>query len=318
MLSLVAGPVCWLRGARLVNWLQDIFPEVAEELGFRGGAARATFPVLRWLRNRSLSQAASNVVVGERMAARLAALGIKKERIRIIANWADDNIVPVRPAANPLRASWALQDRFVIGYSGNLGRAHETDTLLHSICELERNGAPIAWLFIGGGVLYRQLQEETERRHLKSVQFRPYQSRERLAESLSAADVHLVSLKPELEGLIVPSKFYGIAAAGRPTIFIGDRDGEIARLLARYDCGRTVAMGDGAALTRTILELASDRAKCQRMGERARRAFEAEFSKAIAVTKWRSLLEGLVGSVAATYSELAIAEDASASVKNAR
>jgi len=318
MLSLIASPVCWLRAAHLVNWLQDIFPEVAEELGFRGGTARAAFAVLRRLRNRSLSQAAGNVVVGERMAARLAALGIQKERIRIIPNWADDKIAPVRTAANPLRASWALQDRFVIGYSGNLGRAHETDTLLQSICELERNEAPIAWLFIGGGVLYRQLQGETERRHLKSVQFRPYQPRERLAESLSAADVHLVSLKPELEGLIVPSKFYGIAAAGRPTIFIGDRDGEIARLLARYDCGRTVAMRDGAALTRTILELAGDLANCQRMGERARRAFEAEFSKAIAVTKWRSLLEELTGSASAAYSELAIAEDASASVKNAR
>src|SRR5262249_35067625 len=140
MLSLVAGPVCRLRGARLVNWLQDIFPEVAEELGFRGGAARAAFAMARRLRNRSLSRPAANVVVGERMAARLAALGIEKERIRIIANWADDNIAPVRPATNQLRASWALQDRFVIGYSGNLGRAHETDTLLQSICELERNG----------------------------------------------------------------------------------------------------------------------------------------------------------------------------------
>jgi glycosyltransferase involved in cell wall biosynthesis len=318
MLSVVTGPVCWIRGAHLVNWLQDIFPEVAEELGFRGGAARVAFTMLRRLRNRSLSQAASNVVVGERMAARLAALGIEKERIRIIANWADDDIAPVTPAANPLRASWALQDRFVIGYSGNLGRAHETDTLLQSICELERNRAPIAWLFIGGGVLYRQLQEEIERRHLKSVHFRPYQPRERLSESLSAADVHLVSLKPELEGLIVPSKFYGIAAAGRPAIFIGDRDGEIARLLARHDCGRTVAMGDGTGLTRTILELAGDPANWLRMGERARRAFEAEFSKAIAVTKWRSLLEELVGSTSATYSELAIAEDASASAKNAR
>jgi colanic acid biosynthesis glycosyl transferase WcaI len=318
MLSLVAGPVCWLRVAHLVNWLQDIFPEVAEELGFRGGAARAAFAVLRRLRNWSLSQAASNVVVGERMAARLSALNIEKERIRIIANWADDNIAPVRSAANPLRASWALQDRFVIGYSGNLGRAHETNTLLHAICELEGHGAPIEWLFIGGGVLYRKLEEEIERGHLKSVQFRPYQPREHLAESLSAADVHLVSLKPELEGLIVPSKFYGIAAAGRPTIFIGDRDGEIARLIARHDCGRTVAMGDGAALTQTILELAGDLANCRRMGERARRAFEAEFSKSIAVTKWRSLLEGLVGSAPVTYSALAIAEDASASAKNAR
>ena len=96
------------------------------------------------------------------------------------------------------------------------------------------------WLFIGGGALYQDLQAQVERRRLTSVHFRPYQPSERLAESLSVADVHLVSLRPELEGLIVPSKFYGIAAAGRPTIFVGDKDGEIAQLIARHACGQTV------------------------------------------------------------------------------
>src|SRR5262245_3258216 len=86
----------------------------------------------------------------------------------------------------------------------------------------------IVWLFIGGGALYRQFETEIRCRGLRSVQYQPYQPRDRLADSLSAADVHIVSLRPALEGLVVPSKFYGIAAAGRPTIFIGDKDGEIA------------------------------------------------------------------------------------------
>src|SRR5574342_267951 len=107
---------------------------------------------------------------------------------------------------------------------------------------------PVVWLFIGSGALLGTLQAEVERRRLTSVRFKPYQPKQRLAESLSAADVHLVSLRPTLEGLIVPSKFYGIAAAGRPTIFVGDEDGEIAQLIARHECGRTVATGDGKAL----------------------------------------------------------------------
>jgi hypothetical protein len=83
------------------------------------------------------------------------------------------------------------------------------------------------------------------KRDLSNFRLRPYQPKERLGETLAAADVHLVSLNPKLEGLIVPSKFYGIAAAGRPTIFISAEDGEIGRMLKENDCGFTVAPGDG-------------------------------------------------------------------------
>jgi hypothetical protein len=109
------------------------------------------------------------------------------------------------------------------------------------------------------------------------------------------ADVHLVSLRPELEGLIVPSKFYGICAAGRPTIFVGDVDGEIARLISQHGCGRNVPMGDGIGLAKTILELASDPILVRRMGERARQAFDAEFAKSIGVERWENLLVEVSG-----------------------
>jgi glycosyltransferase involved in cell wall biosynthesis len=99
-----------------------------------------------------------------------------------------------------------------------------------------------------------------------------------------------VSLRPALEGLIVPSKFYGVAAAGRPTLFVGDQEGEIARLIAHHQCGRTVVAGDGVALARTILDLAAAPDLCRHMGQRARQAFEAEFDKAIALMRWEELL----------------------------
>src|SRR5262249_23188636 len=133
---------------------------------------------------------------------------------------------------------WGLQHRFVVSYSGNLGRAHDSETILSAIAQIERIpvlNPPITWLFIGGGSLYDSLQTEVKRLGLKSVQFRPYQSREQLSQSLSAADLHLISLRPELEGLIVPSKFYGILAAGRASIFIGDPNSEIARTLAHTE-----------------------------------------------------------------------------------
>jgi glycosyltransferase involved in cell wall biosynthesis len=310
MLSLIAAPVCKLRGARLVNWLQDIFPETAEALGVGGRGAKALYRVLRWLRDRSLNVAHTNVVLGERMAERVCGLGTSPERVRVIANWADGSAIePIEREANTLRMAWSLADAFVVGYSGNLGRAHEIKTLLEAMRIVEdRAGAAttsaaaapssrgVRWLFIGSGALFEPLKAEVERRGLTSVRFEPYQPRALLAQSLSAADVHLVSLRPELEGLIVPSKFYGICAAGRPIVFIGDDDGEIARLIRRHECGRSVHAGDGAGLAQAILELSADPAVCQGLGQRARQVFDAEFDKSIAMAQWDELLLQASGS----------------------
>lgn len=297
MMSVVAGPIVRWRGARLVNWLQDIFPEVAEALGVgRGPVARLTYRLMRSLRNRSLQGAAINVALGARMAERIERLGVRPARIRIIANWTDAaQIRPLTHDANTLRWEWGLHSRFVVGYSGNLGRAHEYRTLLDAIALVESadNKVPVIWLFIGGGALLQAFKDGVERRGLRSVQFKPYQPRERLAESLSAADVHLVSLKPELEGLIVPSKVYGIAAVGRCTIFIGDEDGEIARLLAKHESGVSVRQGDGCGLARVVLALADDHQRVRRLGQNARRAAETEFDKSVAVARWELLLHDL-------------------------
>jgi glycosyltransferase involved in cell wall biosynthesis len=310
-LSLLAVPIAHAKGARAVNWLQDIFPEVAERLGVgrRSRAARAAVALLRRLRDRSLVAADANVVLGRRMAGHLAALGVPGERLAAIPNWADGAaIAPVAPAANPLRRQWGLglpRHTFVVGYSGNLGRAHDIGTLLEAIALASRAPAAagtaaslprIAWLFIGGGIgfdsLRRSLADIGGAEGTPCVRFEPYQPRARLAESLSAADVHLVSLRPELEGLIVPSKFYGIAAAGRPAVFIGDPDGELARVIAAAGCGLTVRQGDGAALARAALRLAADPALCASMGAAARRLFEAEYDQPIAVARWQALLRG--------------------------
>ena len=301
MLSILITPIAWLRGAKLVNWLQDVFPEVAQAIGV-GGVPEFVYALLRRLRDRSLKRSCANVVLGDRMRSRLIDIGVAPERIRVIANFADGaKVKPIPPHDNALRESWGLRDKFVVGYSGNLGRAHESQTL-SSAMELLSGPAGrqavahsrIAWLFVGGGALYGELERTVASRQIGDVYFRPYQPDEKLAASLSSADVHLVSLRPELEGLIVPSKFYGIAAAGRPTIFIGDPDGEIARLIARHRCGCTVQVGDGVALAQTIRGLAANPQRCRQMGERARIAFETEFDSAIAIGRWEELL-GEVG-----------------------
>ena len=258
--------------------------------------------VLRPLRTWSLRSAAVNVVVGEGMAARLKALGVPPEKIKVIGNWADRALIsPLPPNESALRQEWMPGDRFVVGYAGNLGRAHDIDTVLAAMTLLHERAknapsdlaAKVMFVFIGGGAKRARLEREALKRGLSNFRLRPYQPKELLRETLAVADVHLVSLNPQLEGLIVPSKFYGIAAAGRPTIFIGSRDGEIARILEENGCGFTVKPGDGEALTECILALAGDRDLCVSLGTRARVAFERQWDKEKALVGWEALLQAV-------------------------
>ena len=281
------------RALRLVNWMQDLYPEVAAELG-----VPLTHGLLgRWLarwRDAALRVASANVVVGARMADRVAARGIASERIHVIPNWCDDEVIrPVAAADNPLRREWGLGDRFVVGYSGNLGRAHDFSTLL-AAAERLRNDERIVFLFVGGGHKFDELARSVAARGLeRSFRFKPYQEQAVLKFSLGVPDIHWISLNPELEGLIFPSKFYGIAAAGRPLIAIAAPDGEIARLVREHECGFVVAPGDAPALAALLAALAADRGALAGMGARARAMLEAQFTRRQALEKWCRVLDAV-------------------------
>jgi glycosyltransferase involved in cell wall biosynthesis len=313
LLSVVTTPVVWFRGAHLVNWFQDVYPEVATTLGMVcGGLGRLLAALLRWVRNRALRKASLNVVIGERMAAELRRLGAAAEKVRVIPNWADGQLVrPIAHRDNALRREWGFANAFVVGYSGNLGRAHDTETILDAIAltaasratvdaaafsllpQPTHSDAAVEWLFVGGGAQMARLKARIEQRGDRNVRFQPYQPRNRLSESLSVPDVHLITLRPALEGLIVPSKYYGIAAAGRPAIFIGDPDGEIGRILSATGTGLVVAEGDGAALAQAIDRLARDQRLADNMGNQARALFEERYDLAFAVAAWDDAIRTL-------------------------
>jgi glycosyltransferase involved in cell wall biosynthesis len=291
LLSIAAARAAKRRGLRLVNWLQDLYPEVAAEVGvpfvrgLLGGG-------LLQLRDASLRAAAVNVVVGEGMAEIVAKHGIARDRIRVIPNWCDDEkIRPIAPLDNPLRREWGFGDQFVVGYSGNLGRGHEFETVL-AAAEYLRGEQLFCFLFIGGGSRFTELADCVRRRGLAHLfHFLPYQDRSVLKLSLGVPDVHLISLRPELEGLIMPSKLYGIAAAGRPIIAVTAPDGEVARLVLRHDCGIVVEPGGGQRLADMLRRLRVNPDRLAGMGHRARAMLDARFTRRHAFARWQSLLE---------------------------
>jgi colanic acid biosynthesis glycosyl transferase WcaI len=262
LISVVAALAAMLTRATLINWTQDLFPDVAEALGMRG------FRFLRGVRDWSLRRAKVNVALADSMAERLP-------NAVVIHNWAD---AALRPVDVP-------HPRFVVAYSGNLGRAHDATTMAAAIDTL-RNDDAIEFAITGGGAQ----TDEIRARQLPNVRFSGYAPRERLSESLSAADAHLVTLRPELEGLIVPSKFYGVLAVARPVLFIGAAGGALARIIRENDCGFVIEQGDSDDLVRRVRELANDRERARAMGLRGRRLYEERFAPHIALEAWERLL----------------------------
>jgi glycosyltransferase involved in cell wall biosynthesis len=244
---------------RVVNWTQDLFPEVAEALGIR-------IPFVKWIRDWSLRRAKVNVVLGELMAARVP-------NAVVIHNW----------AGAALRPMDRHEDTFTVGYSGNLGRAHEFETIVSAM----RKMPEVRFAFTGGGAQLAAVQSAAP----SNAEFRAYVPREHLSESLSSVDAHLVSLQPSLEGLIVPSKFYGVLAVARPVIFIGARDGELSRLIDTHRCGMVVDPGDVEGLVRALRTLAEDRRTAAAMGRRGRELYLHRFAPKHAFAAWERVLE---------------------------
>jgi glycosyltransferase involved in cell wall biosynthesis len=255
--------VAAMSGRPFVNWIQDLFPDVAEALGVRAP---------RWLhrlRDWSLRRARRNVVIGEQMAARVPNAIVQH-------NWADAELHPVD----------VPHDKFVVGYSGNLGRAHDVSTMIGAM-RLLRDDANIVFSIRGGGAKLDEIRKE----NLPNVRFEPYAARGRLSESLSSADAHLVTLNPTLEGLIVPSKFYGVIAVARPLLYVGSPDGELARLVVQHGLGYVIEPGESVTLANAIRELAADAEKRAEMGRRARSLYESRFAPGIALAEWEKILE---------------------------
>lgn len=277
------------RRAKQVNWLQDLFPEIAQVLDFKWlNSPLGT--TLKWFRNLSLKHSSSNVVLGELMHSELIANNVLPNLIEIIPNWADGHLIsPVSKEDNPLRSEWGFRDEFVVGYAGNLGRAHMIEAMLSAAVSLKEH-RNIVFLFIGGGVLSARLQRSAEEIGLENMRFEPYQKKASLTNALGAADVHMVSLNEVLEGLIVPSKFYGVIAAGRPTLYLGDSNGEIARVLSQHQIGHTISNSDPEGLAAQILVLAQHQDDCIAMGLKARQVFAENYSKELSLKKWQSLL----------------------------
>lgn len=283
-------------GARFVFLCEDVFPEVAALV--EDFHSRSVDAALERTNRYLLRQADAVVAVGDRMRRRLVdEKGADPARMHVISNWADCEAIAPGSKDNPFARAHGLTDRFVLMHSGNVGLAQDLDVLIEAADRLRsKNRLTIA--IVGHGARRDALERMVAAREIGNVRFFPYQPKASLSDSFGTADAFLVSLKQGLEGYIVPSKVYGILAAGRPYIAATDPSCEAAVIARDAGCGIVTTPGDPDALAGAIVALYNNPDLTREMGIKARRA-AAQFDRRVAVQAYHDLFEKLAGAARA-------------------
>jgi colanic acid biosynthesis glycosyl transferase WcaI len=269
--------------------VMDIYPHVLVGYGVLQEESPVT-KILSYLSSLALRKADGVIAIGRCMVDRLRSMGVHPDTIHFIPNWMDERVVyPIDRNENKLRRKWGLEDKFVLLYSGNMGVSHYFDDVL-AVAEQLKREKDIVFVFIGDGVRLNEIKDEVRRRHLANVMLKPFQDINMLAHSLSVGDLHLVTLRENFTGLVVPSKSYGILAAGRAILYQGRQDGEIARMILEEDVGSVVQCGNVDLLRNNILKYAYNRDWREKQGHKARELVESKYSRQQALKRYAEVL----------------------------
>ena len=277
--------------APLVVVSQDVFPEVAVALKRLDN--RALVEILRLATRVYLQRAERVVAIGDTMRDRLRSKGVGADSIVVIPNWVDTSDLEPRPRDNDWAREHGLVDKFVVMHSGNIGHAQDLDSLIRAATFL-RDLPELRIVLIGGGARRDELKELAKVLETDQVLFMGYQPREVLADSLSAADVHVVGLARGLAGYVVPSRLYGVLAVGRPVIAAAETESETAKVVDAVGCGVVVPPGRPERLAAAIRRAHDGELELDAMGRRGREWVTREADRDVAVGRYRELLQNLV------------------------
>jgi colanic acid biosynthesis glycosyl transferase WcaI len=278
-----AGFGGWLvsvvRRVPLVWWVMDINPDQMVESG-RLSARSPLTRIFDWMNRRTLARARDVIVLDRFMRDRILAKAPVAAKLHVVPPWAHDNVLEDVPhEANPFRRRHGLERSFVVMYSGNHGLSTPLGTLLEAAGRLAAEPR-LKFVFVGGGVVKKEIDALVARTAPPNILSLPYQPLESLRYSLSAADVHVVSVADEAVGVVHPCKVYGALAIGRPVIALAPAASHAADILARHSVGWLVEHGQVDALVALLGRLlATPHAELAAVGAEAKRAARECYSR---------------------------------------
>jgi colanic acid biosynthesis glycosyl transferase WcaI len=289
-LGLVGWGIHLVRGGPLVFNVQDVFPDVAIELGKLTDERLVC--VARRLEHVTYRRADAVTVLSDDLRANVAAKLPVAERgkVRVIPNFVDTVAIRPRDRATAYRRELGIGDETIVLYAGNIGFSQSLDLVVEAARRLQHR-ADVVFVVNGGGSGLPELRRRAD--GLTNVRFAPYQPKARLAEVLASGDVHVVPLRRGLGHSSVPSKTYSILAAGRPLLASIDPGTEVTRIVAASGAGIAVPPDDVEALVPALLTLVDDEPARRAMGERGREWVERAASAGAVAAAYESLFDEL-------------------------
>ena len=285
--------------AKHVSYLQDIYPDVAEAIDKIPRGLGWTAKLIRRSLRKAYRASDSVIVLGSCMKQRLqsAPWSIAGDKIDVIPNWSDcQSITPVNPSDNPFRSQHGLEDRFVVMHSGNMGLTQRLDVLIKSTAHPDwPDNATL--LLVGGGASRESLEQLaaevpglSEQQRKERIRFMDYQPREQLRESLSAADIHVVSMHENITGCLCPSKLYGILAAGRPVLAIGSQNTDLCQTVNEHHLGWSCEPGNPGHVAKLVAAAHADDDLRESIGRTSRITAESMYDRSVTTSMFHNTL----------------------------
>lgn len=290
LLASIAYIYSRIRHCSFIYYSQDIWPHVG--IVNQKMTNPAVTRIMK-MANRFLYDKSTRIVVpGRDMKKRLEEENlIPPEKIEVVENWADPSeIYPVKREDNIFLKKHSLENKFVVMYSGNLGLSQDLENII-CLADSLKSIRDIMFVFVGEGASKEKLMDMASSLGLHNVKFITYQDKRDLKFSLGAAHIHLVPLKKGMKGIIVPSKVYGIMAAGKPFIAAVDKGSEIDKIVKDFCCGLIVQPSEVEELRKAVLWSFQNQKKIEKMGERGREALENQYTKKICAQKFKRSVE---------------------------
>lgn len=270
--------------------IYDLYPDIAIALGVV--SHKHWLAKFWWAINRQVWQKSKGIIVlSPAMKERVVAICPQvADKVSVIHSWGDSELIlPITKEKNWFAKQHNLDSIFTVLYSGNMGRCHDTNTILATAQQLQNE--EIRFVCIGGGPKRESFIQDVKRLGLKNFLFLPYQDKSVLPYSLTACDLSLVSVEAGLESLVAPSKLYPALATGRPIAAICPKDSYLRQLITDGQFGVSIDNGDSDSLSKFILNLKSDRQLAEKMGNASRQYLQSNFTPEIIAKQYINVLE---------------------------
>ena len=284
--------VCWLKGAKFVLLIHDVYPDVFVPLGLMK-SSHPLYRMLSWVNGKLYASADRVVALGRDMERLVEEKSQGGAHVSVIPNWGDVNVItPMPKTENALLQKLNLTDKFVVHYSGNHGRTHDLLSIIEAAKLLEDERG-VHFLFIGEGSGKAEVVARAAELELENVTFCTFVDRAELNTSLNAADVSVLAFKKGMAGISVPSRLYNLMAAGKPILGVVDNNSEVADVIREAKLGVAVSPESPRNLAEQILSLRNDGDLRVKMAENSRNEAVSKYSYDVTKQQYRDLFDSL-------------------------